>query len=143
MSMTFGALKADRTKIMSRLGSMEIWQRAIVFVYTTWAPSCHRISTYFDSLSAQHSETMSSNSVPDLLFFKVDADQEPELATEWSITAYPTFLWLNANNEVLGDMIGANRTRLQKIVSTLEKHSRDERLQREERAYKPRCFSDA
>ena len=125
MSLPQGVIKLDTVRILNRISSMQPWQRALVFVYVNWAPSCKRIESYVDQLGSGVGEFSPST---DLLFFKVDADEEPELVTKWNITAYPTFLWFNSQ-QFLGDFVGANRIRLDKVVRQLDSDTREERDQ--------------
>ena len=51
----------------------------------------------------------------DVVFLKVDVDENPETASKYSVSAMPTFLFIK-NGEVVDRLMGANAPRLQELI---------------------------
>ncbi len=51
----------------------------------------------------------------DVIFVKVDVDENPELAAKHSVSAMPTFVFIK-DGEVVDRLMGANPTRLQEMI---------------------------
>jgi thioredoxin 1 len=56
------------------------------------------------------SETMS-----DVMFIKVDVDENPDTAQKYSVSAMPTFVFIKGG-EVVDRLMGANPARLQELI---------------------------
>lgn len=51
----------------------------------------------------------------DVVFLKVDVDENPETAARYSVSAMPTFLFIK-KGEVVDRLMGANAPRLQELI---------------------------
>ena len=78
----------------------------------SWCGPCKIISPIYHEMS-------DSGMFPNVVFVKVDVDENPETATEYEVTAMPTFIFVN-QGEVVEKLMGANPARLREI---LEEHS--------------------
>eukprot|EP00934_Nitzschia_sp_Nitz4_P001498 Nitzschia sp. Nitz4//NODE_202_length_38933_cov_72.610268//7858//8505//NITZ4_additional_000019-RA//1//CDS//3329531777//1498//frame0 len=76
----------------------------------TWCGPCKSISPLFEQMSEESD---------DVLFVKVDVDENPETAAKYSVSAMPTFLFIK-KGEVIDRLMGANPARLQAMI---EEHS--------------------
>jgi thioredoxin 1 len=56
-----------------------------------------------------------SEEMPDVVFLKVDVDENPETAAKYSVSAMPTFLFIKSG-EVVDRLMGANAARLQELI---------------------------
>ena len=56
-----------------------------------------------------------SDNYTDARFYKVDVDEIPEVAQEWSVRAMPTFL-LFKDGEKAGEVVGANPAALEAAI---------------------------
>ena len=56
-----------------------------------------------------------SEEMTNVVFLKVDVDENPETAAKYSVSAMPTFLFLKAG-EVVDRLMGANAPRLQELI---------------------------
>lgn len=56
-----------------------------------------------------------SEAIKDVVFIKVDVDENPDTAAKYNVSAMPTFVFLKAG-EVVDRLMGANPTRLQELI---------------------------
>ena len=52
----------------------------------------------------------------DVVFVKVDVDENPDTAAKYSVSAMPTFLFIKGG-EVVDRLMGANPARLQELIN--------------------------
>lgn len=64
------------------------------------------IAPLFEELSEQ---------VDNVVFVKVDVDENPDTAAKYSVSAMPTFVFVK-DGEVVDRLMGANPTRLQELI---------------------------
>ena len=62
-------------------------------------------------LFAELSEQFSGN----VIFVKVDVDENPETAAKYGVSAMPTFVFIK-DGAVVDRLMGANPTRLQELI---------------------------
>ena len=58
----------------------------VIDFYATWCGPCKRVAPMFQDLSEKYSAQ--------IVFFKVDVDESPELVNLFDISAMPTFVFL-------------------------------------------------
>ena len=80
-----------RKKIMDYESHPEEWvfagsRPAIIDFYTTWCGPCKMMAPMVESLAGKYAGKID--------FYKVDIDQEPELASVFGIRSIPTFLFI-------------------------------------------------
>ncbi|KAK7686750.1 hypothetical protein QCA50_010350 [Cerrena zonata] len=81
---------------------------SVIDFHATWCGPCHMIAPVFEALSKQY---------PNVNFLKCDVDKAKDVASQYSVSAMPTFIFLKGSTQV--DQIrGADRNALQ---STLQK----------------------
>lgn len=74
----------------------------------TWCPPCQAIKPVFEALAKENSNVN---------FFKVDVSEGAnELATEYSISAMPTFIFL-LGDKIVHKIVGADQTELKSTIS--------------------------
>ena len=56
-----------------------------------------------------------SEDIEDVVFVKVDVDENPETAAKYSVSAMPTFVFIKSG-EVVDRLMGANVQRLQELI---------------------------
>ncbi|KAF7980696.1 hypothetical protein HWV62_43934 [Athelia sp. TMB] len=78
--------------------------------WATWCGPCRQISPEFEKLSGAHEH---------IDFYKVDIDDQPEIAQEVGIKAMPTFK-LFKKGEQINEVVGARR---EPIVALLQQAS--------------------
>jgi len=71
----------------------------LVDFWADWCAPCHRVAPVVDELAKQYAGKVE--------VYKVDVDQEPELAREFGIRSIPTFL-LVKEGEVVDRISGAH-----------------------------------
>ena len=74
----------------------------------TWCGPCKAIAPFFQELCQTTPEGV--------IFVKVDVDENPETAAEYSVSAMPTFVFIK-NGEVVDRLMGANPQRLQDLIA--------------------------
>lgn len=98
-------------KVITSLDEIPTQGIALLDFYATWCGPCKRIAPAFETLA---------NEFKHITFLKVDVDESPDLAEEFTIKAMPTFLFL-VNGKVVQAVEGAD---LNQIVRILENLSR-------------------
>lgn len=78
----------------------------VVDFYATWCGPCKMIAPVIEKLA---------ESVPQAHFIKVDVDESPDIAKEYSISAMPTFLFFK-DGQKIETVVGANVGKLQATV---------------------------
>lgn len=56
-----------------------------------------------------------SNEVADVVFLKVDVDENPDTAAKFSVSAMPTFVFIKGG-DVVDRLMGANAARLRELI---------------------------
>lgn len=77
----------------------------------TWCGPCKMISPLYHELSEL--DTFSN-----VVFLKIDVDENPETAARYQVSAMPTFLFIK-RGEVVDKLMGANPTALQDMLEEL------------------------
>ncbi|CAB9500247.1 Thioredoxin H-type [Seminavis robusta] len=86
-------------------------QTLVVIDFTaSWCGPCQQIAPIYKQLSEEH---------PDVVFLKVDVDENPETAAKYSVSAMPTFVFIKGG-EVVERLMGANPGRLEEMISELK-----------------------
>ncbi|QKX63369.1 uncharacterized protein TRUGW13939_10539 [Talaromyces rugulosus] len=78
----------------------------IIDFWAPWCGPCRIISPVFEKLSGEISG-------PE--FYKVDVDEEPDIAQEVGVRAMPTFVAFKDGGKV-GELVGADPSRLTELV---------------------------
>lgn len=108
-------LHREQTESLHGLGLSRyesIADSASFLVWADWCGPCKQIAPVYASLAERISR-------PNLLtFVKVDNDKNQDLATEYGITALPTFL-LFRNGKVIHKVQGANPVELRAVIEKL------------------------
>lgn len=78
----------------------------------TWCGPCKMIAPLYHELSE-----MPENQ--DIVFLKVDVDENSETAMKYSVSAMPTFLFIK-EGEVIERLMGANPGKLQEMLEELK-----------------------
>ncbi|CDO55776.1 similar to Saccharomyces cerevisiae YCR083W TRX3 Mitochondrial thioredoxin, highly conserved oxidoreductase required to maintain the redox homeostasis of the cell,forms the mitochondrial thioredoxin [Geotrichum candidum] len=81
----------------------------VVDFYATWCGPCKMVAPVIEKLS---------ETVKEANFIKVDVDESPDVASEYGISAMPTFMFFK-NGEKIETVIGANVGKLQASVKAL------------------------
>ncbi|EGN93715.1 hypothetical protein SERLA73DRAFT_145398 [Serpula lacrymans var. lacrymans S7.3] len=82
----------------------------IIDYWATWCGPCRVISPIFERLS---DECKSDN----VVFFKVDVDDQPDISSEVGIRAMPTFQVFK-DGQKIGELVGANPPALAKLIES-------------------------
>jgi thioredoxin 1 len=83
---------------------------SVIDFHATWCGPCHAIAPTFKNLSDQY---------PHVNFLKCDVDEARDVATQYSIAAMPSFIFLKGTNQV-ALVKGANKSLLE---STVKEHA--------------------
>eukprot|EP00591_Stephanopyxis_turris_P010888 CAMPEP_0195508836 /NCGR_PEP_ID=MMETSP0794_2-20130614/1940_1 /TAXON_ID=515487 /ORGANISM="Stephanopyxis turris, Strain CCMP 815" /LENGTH=181 /DNA_ID=CAMNT_0040635907 /DNA_START=215 /DNA_END=760 /DNA_ORIENTATION=+ len=83
--------------------------KLVVIDFTaSWCGPCKLIAPFYKELSE-------SDECKNVVFLKVDVDENSETAKEYSVSAMPTFLFIK-NGEVVDRLMGASTQRLVEII---------------------------
>ena len=77
----------------------------------SWCGPCKMIAPLYEQLSEQ---------VDNVIFVKVDVDENPETAMKFSVSAMPTFVFIK-KGDVVEKLMGANFPKLESIVRELSR----------------------
>jgi len=94
----------DVESILVKAGASN--QLVVIDFSATWCGPCKMIAPLFTSLSDQ---------MQDVVFLKVDVDDNPDTAAKYSVSAMPTFLFIKGGT-VVDRLMGANPARLQELI---------------------------
>ncbi|XP_065348292.1 thioredoxin-2 [Cloeon dipterum] len=97
--------KDDFNKKLEEAGSKLV----IVDFFATWCGPCKMIAPILESMVAEN---------PNLVVLKVDVDECEDLATEYSISAMPTFIFIK-NKTKVDTLTGANPEKLKALAASL------------------------
>lgn len=101
-------LVADKNDFDTKLD--EAGDKLIVIdFFATWCGPCKIIAPYMEELSTKYEN---------VVFLKVDVDENEEIASEYNVTCMPTFVFVK-NKAKVNDFSGANKDKLKELV---EKH---------------------
>lgn len=78
----------------------------MIDAFATWCGPCKVIAPEIVKLS---------DSYPDASFYKIDVDEQPELAAELEVRAMPTFIFFKDGNKIQ-QVVGANKPAIEAIV---------------------------
>ena len=81
-------------------------QLTVIDFSATWCGPCKMIAPLFKELS---------EAIDDVVFLKVDVDENPDTAAKYSVSAMPTFLFIK-RGVVVDRLMGANPARLQELI---------------------------
>ncbi|CAG2168717.1 unnamed protein product [Oppiella nova] len=80
----------------------------VVDFFATWCDPCKMISPVLDKLSEEL--------VADVMFLKVDVDENEDIATRHEVTVKPTFLLFRRGQKV-DQCSGANESKLRELIT--------------------------
>ncbi|KAG4302266.1 hypothetical protein PCK1_001538 [Pneumocystis canis] len=83
-------------------------QLTVVDFFATWCGPCKAIAPQLVELSKKY---------PNVVFLKVDVDELCELASDYGISAMPTFLFFK-NGEKMAEVVGASCSKVEQTIAT-------------------------
>jgi len=102
--------------VVKAITSLEQWKTIIssgkpvvIDFWATWCGPCKAISPVFEKLSEDEEHS-------NVEFYKVDVDDQGEIAEEVGIKAMPTFL-LYKDGEKVETVVGANPTKVEGLIT--------------------------
>ncbi|KAL1520922.1 hypothetical protein AB1Y20_022482 [Prymnesium parvum] len=105
-----GGLPQHPTKEAFDAALKEAGDKLVVVDFTaTWCGPCQRIAPTFAQLAEE---------TPAAYFCKVDVDENEEIASEYAISAMPTFKFIKNCKEV-GEVVGASLNDIKKKIEEL------------------------
>ncbi|BES98085.1 Thioredoxin [Nesidiocoris tenuis] len=78
----------------------------VIDFYATWCGPCKMIAPKLEELA---------QSLPDVVFLKVDVDECEDVAAQYEISVMPTFVFIKASNKV-ASFSGSNYDKLKELV---------------------------
>ncbi len=90
--------------------TLENHDMVVLDFWATWCGPCRQIAPVFEALSEEHTN---------IVFGKVNADDQSEIAAQYGVRGIPTLLFIK-NKEVIETTVGAlPRSKLEAAVATL------------------------
>ena len=107
-----------RKKIMDYESHPDEWvftgsRPAIIDFYTTWCGPCKMMAPMVESLAGKYAGKID--------FYKVDIDQEPELASVFGIRSIPTFLFIPLKGNPTMQMGAMQKEDFEEIIGKVMK----------------------
>ncbi|XP_054162034.1 thioredoxin-2-like [Oppia nitens] len=96
--------KADFDSQLSTAGTKLV----VVDFFATWCGPCKMISPILDKLS--------QDMAADVLFIKVDVDENEDIAIDNKVTVMPTFVFFK-NGQKVDEFSGANENKLKELIA--------------------------
>jgi thioredoxin 1 len=97
--------------------------------YATWCPPCKQIAPIYAQLSAAHALSAQ------LVFVKINVDEQRELAAKYGVTAMPTFLVFK-NGQKIKEVRGADvrglKANVESVVEELKGMDRERKVGKED-----------
>jgi Grx4 family monothiol glutaredoxin len=85
---------------------------SVCYFWASWCKPCEQMDLVVEQLAQKYNT---------VLFYKIEAEQVPEVAEKYGVSAVPYFVFLQGNN-VVDKLEGANAPELSKKVSTHSAH---------------------
>jgi thioredoxin 1 len=115
------SVKNMTTSLVKHLHTVSEWQLAradssatrklcVVDFYGTWCGPCKTIAPVFDALATKYKDKAS--------FYKVNVDEQPDLADKEFVTALPSFVFYKGQERV-GQFVGASAEGLKSKLESL------------------------
>lgn len=82
----------------------------VVDFYAQWCGPCQRMHSIVDALNAEHD---------DVIFIKVDTDEQSDIATKYGIQSLPTFIFFKDGKQVFKKTGALSKAEFKKLI---EKH---------------------
>jgi thioredoxin 1 len=97
-------------KVVTTLSEIPKQGSVVIDFFATWCGPCKRIAPHFEELAKKYH--------PHIQFLKVDVDESAELASDFDISAMPTFLFLK-NGVIVKRVEGADMAALEQGFTLL------------------------
>ncbi|KTW27129.1 thioredoxin [Pneumocystis jirovecii RU7] len=81
-------------------------QLTVVDFFATWCGPCKAIAPKFQEFSEKYQN---------VAFLKVDVDEHNDIASEYCVTAMPTFMFFKSGNK-LCEVVGASSKKLEETI---------------------------
>lgn len=116
--MTSNKLRKERSKKMKQIYSTKEFYRVIeeqetvlVYWYTTWCPDCFAVKHYLPKLEEEFQE---------ISFYKMNRDDDIELAKHLEIFGIPSFTLYREEDEI-GRFVNKHRKSYEEVKAFIEK----------------------
>lgn len=96
----------DKDKSFTRIGKLPI----ILDFHATWCRPCKMLAPHLQALQNKYKGK--------LIVYKIDVDQQPELARLFSIQAMPTIIFIGSKNNYKSELGYKDYDEFEKIVKT-------------------------
>ena len=83
----------------------------VIDFYATWCTPCKQIEPEFIEIEKEYCSKVN--------FLRIDIDKQPEIAKEYNVDAVPTFVLLDADDNELYRIVGADASALRERVKEL------------------------
>ncbi len=71
----------------------------VIDFWATWCGPCRRVAPLIEQLAQEYADKVNIG--------KCDVEENEDVATQFGVTSIPTIVFLNANGELQGRMVGA------------------------------------
>lgn len=84
---------------------------AVIDFYADWCGPCKMITPALQQLSKEYEGKVS--------FYKINVDDEPELAQTWGISSIPTIMFFNSKGESIVKLGALPKNEIKKIIENI------------------------
>jgi thioredoxin 1 len=90
----------------------ETFETIVIDFYADWCGPCKKLKPFFLELS-------DNEIYKEIKFLKVNADDEEDLCTKYSIVGLPTVVFLNQQCQVMDKVVGFDPDKITKILNRI------------------------
>ena len=83
----------------------------LVDFYTTWCPPCAKMAPIIEALATDYAESF--------MFAKLNCDEEPSIARQFSVSSIPTFIFYVSGRPVKQVIGAVGRDPIEKIMKSI------------------------
>lgn len=103
--------RAEQVQQIDSVTDNSVSKPTVIDFYADWCGPCRQIAPLFDQLADKYDDR--------IVFKRVNVDESEQLAAQYGITSIPTFVFIDAQGNVVNKVVGADSESLTAAVKQL------------------------